>query len=43
MANCAECTYLDLNTGNIDGAYWCDKKSARHLATDPECGSFCRA
>jgi len=43
MANCAECTYLDLSDYNSSGAYWCDKKLERHLATDPECGSFCRA
>ncbi len=44
MARCAECTYLDLNYGNdSSGAFWCDKKCERHLATDPECGNFCRA
>ena len=43
MANCAECTYLDLSDYNSSGAYWCDKKLERHLATDPECGSFCKA
>ena len=43
MANCAECTYLDISDGNLYGAFWCDKKLERHLATDIECGSFCRA
>lgn len=41
--NCGECTYLDLDTGDIYGKFYCDKKWERHLATDPECGSFCRA
>ena len=43
MAQCAECTYLDLEDSNSEGKYWCDKKCERHLSTDPECGSFCRA
>lgn len=44
MANyCGECTYLDLNTGDIYGKFYCDKKYERHLATDPECGRFCKA
>ena len=43
MAKCAECTYLDLSDGNINGAFWCEKKLERHLATDIECYSFCRA
>lgn len=43
MAICAECTYLDLSDGNSDGAFWCDKKLERHLATDVECGRFCKA
>ena len=43
MANCAECTYLDISDGNLYGAFWCEKKLERHLATDIECGSFCRA
>lgn len=40
---CGECTYLDLSTGNSSGKYYCEKKWERHLATDPECGSFCQA
>ena len=43
MAKCAECTYLDISDGNSNGAFWCEKKLERHLATDIECGSFCRA
>lgn len=43
MATCAECTYLDISDGNSNGAFWCDKKLERHLATDIECGNFCRA
>ena len=43
MAQCAECTYLDINYGHSSGKFWCDKKCERHFATDPECGSFCRA
>ena len=44
MSNfCGECTYLDLNTGDIYGKFYCERKWERHLATDPECGSFCRA
>lgn len=43
MAQCAECTYLDLEDANSDGEYWCEKKCERHLATDPECGIFCSA
>ena len=43
MANCGECTYLDISSGNSSGAFWCEKKLERHLATDIECGSFCRA
>lgn len=40
---CGECTYLDLSTGDIYGKFYCEKKWERHLATDIECGSFCRA
>lgn len=44
MAKCVDCTYLDINNGaNGSGAFWCDKKYERHLATDPACGSFCEA
>lgn len=43
MAICAECTYLDISDGNSYGQFWCDKKSERHLATDIECGYFCKA
>ena len=44
MSNyCGECTYLDLSTGDIYGKFYCDKKWERHLSTDIECGSFCRA
>ncbi len=39
---CAECTYLDLETGE-DGEFYCEEKYERHLATDPECNSFCEA
>jgi len=40
---CGECTYLDLNTGDIYGKFYCERKWERHLATDTECNSFCRA
>lgn len=40
---CGECTYLDLETGDIYGKFYCEKKYERHLATDIECGRFCRA
>lgn len=43
MAQCAECTYLDISDGNYEGRFWCEKKCERHLATDIECYSFCRA
>ena len=43
MAICAECTYLDIDYGHSSGKFWYDKKCERHLGTDPECGSFCRA
>jgi len=44
MANyCGECTYLDLSNGDIYGKFYCEKKWERHLATDIECGSFCKA
>lgn len=40
---CAECTYLNLNDGDIYGKFCCEKKWERHLATDVECSSFCSA
>ena len=40
---CGECTYLDLSNGDIYGKFYCEKKWERHLSTDIECGSFCRA
>lgn len=44
MAKCVDCTYLDINYGaNSSGAFWCEKKCERHLATDPTCGSYCEA
>jgi len=43
MAICAQCTYLNPEKQRDYGTYYCDKKDERHLATDPECGSFCRA
>lgn len=43
MAKCGECTYLNISDGNSSGAFWCEKRLERHLATDIECGSFCRA
>ena len=44
MARCVDCTYLDINYGaNSSGAFWCEKKYERHLATDPSCGSYCEA
>ena len=44
MAKCVDCTYLDINYGaNDSGAFWCEKKCERHLATDPACGSYCEA
>lgn len=43
MAICSECTYLEVTEDHRYGAFWCNKKCERHLATDPECGSFCRA
>ena len=43
MANCAECTYLDIDYGERDKKFWCDKKCERHYGTDPACGTFCKA
>lgn len=40
---CAECTYLDTNSGDSYGKFYCEKKYERHLASDPECGRFCKA
>lgn len=40
---CAECTYLDLNSGDCYGKFYCERKYERHFASDPECGRFCRA
>lgn len=40
---CSECTYLDLETGDSSGKFWCDKKLERHLASDIECNRFCEA
>ena len=40
---CAECTYLEISNGDIYGKFLCEKHYERHLATDPECGSFCKA
>lgn len=25
MAQCAECTYLDISDGNYEGRFWCEK------------------
>lgn len=43
MATCGECTYLNPNEQRDYGKYLCEKKYEAHLATDPECGSFCKA
>lgn len=44
MANtCSECTYLDLDTGDIFGEFWCEKRLERHKANELECNRFCRA
>lgn len=44
MSNdCAKCTYLDLNSGDIYGKFYCEKKWERHLASDPNCSNFCIA
>jgi len=43
MAQCAECTYLDLEDKDSSGKFWCDKQLERHLAFDPECWRFCKA
>ena len=44
MANyCGECTYLDLNTGDIYGKFYCEKHCERHLSTDINCNRFCKA
>lgn len=44
MANyCSECTYLDLDTGDIYGKFWCDGKLERHLANELACYRFCKA
>lgn len=40
---CAECTYLDISSGDTYGKFYCEKKWERHLATDTECGNFCKA
>ena len=42
MAQCAECTYLDI-CDKRDGKFWCDKQLERHFAFDPECSRFCKA
>lgn len=43
MAICAECTYLNIDYGERDRKFWCDKKCERHYGTDPACSSFCEA
>jgi len=43
MAICAECTYLNIDYGEKDGKFWCDKKCERHYGTDPSCHSYCEA
>lgn len=44
MANyCSECTYLDLDTADEYGKFWCDKRLERHLANELECNRFCKA
>ena len=40
---CGECTYLDLNTGDIYGKFYCEKRYERHTANDVECSRFCTA
>ena len=40
---CGECTYLELDTGDIYGKFYFEKQCERHLATDVECNRFCKA
>ena len=43
MSKCSECTYLKTDDPDSYGRFYCEKKYERHLATDIECGRFCRA
>lgn len=44
MANhCSDCVYLDLDTGDIYGKFWCEKRLESHLANELECNRFCKA
>ena len=43
MSYCSECTYLNLNSCDDYGRFWCEKKLERHSATELECDRFCRA
>lgn len=40
---CGECTYLCLTDSDYYGTFYCEKKSERHLATDPSCRRSCYA
>lgn len=40
---CCDCTYLDLDSANIYGKFWCQLRLERHMANEIECGRFCKA
>lgn len=40
---CSECTYLRLESKDIYGKFWCDKKLEWHLANELKCDRFCEA
>lgn len=43
MAFCSECAYLNLNSNDIYGKFWCEKKLEWHTACELECDRFCKA
>lgn len=40
---CSECTYLNLDSKDIYGKFWCEKRLERHMANELECNRFCKA
>jgi len=38
---CSECTYLKLESKDINGKFWCNKKLEWHLANELKCDRFC--
>ena len=43
MAYCSECTYLNLESCDLYGKFWCEKRLERHSADEKECNRFCKA